>query len=76
MKHNDRKALHSQTLAQLQTKLQELKLDLAKAETQKRIGKLTNPRIVSTLRDDVARVLTIIKHQQLTTMSDLKSDRN
>lgn len=61
MKRNDIKALHDMTTADLQKKLDELSTAFAKARLEKKVGRLTNPRMVSSLADDIARVKTILK---------------
>lgn len=65
MKRKDIKALADKTVAELNTTLSELTAQLAKARLEKRAGKLTNPRIVSGLADDIARVKTVLRTKEL-----------
>lgn len=65
MKRNDIKALAQKTPAELQTQLNQLLAEVAKARQAKRTGKLANVRHLSTVRDDVARIKTILTQQQL-----------
>lgn len=61
MKRNDITALHGKTVADLQQQLAELRTELGKIQVEKKAQKLSNPRRVSTVKDDIARVMTIIK---------------
>jgi ribosomal protein L29 len=65
MKRQQIDELHQMTVTQLQAKAAEIRQDLAKAQLEKTVGKLDNPRLVSTLRDDLARVLTIKTQKEL-----------
>lgn len=69
MKRKDITALHQLTTEQLTTKAQELRMELAKLQLEKSTGKLDNPRLVSSLRDDLARVLTILGEKEVTTVA-------
>lgn len=59
MKRNDIKALHDLSSEQLLTKGKELQTAFGKARMEHRVGRLKNVRILSTLRDDMARVASI-----------------
>jgi ribosomal protein L29 len=61
MKRKAITALHDMSAADLQKKLAELTMEFAKARLEKKVGRLTNPRIVSSLADDIARVKTVMK---------------
>mgnify|MGYP003329963995 CR=1 FL=1 len=61
MKSKDLKALHQQSLAELQKKLTILQQELGQARVKKQAGKLENTSSVKLLADDVARVKTIMK---------------
>jgi ribosomal protein L29 len=66
MKSKDIKQLADKTVAELLAELVVLQTDLAKKLHEKKVGKLSNPRLVSHLSDDVARYKTIIRHKELT----------
>lgn len=65
MKRNDITALHEKTTAELQKQLSELQKELATSKLQKVVGKLPNVAKVQVLRNDVARVKTVLRAQQL-----------
>jgi len=65
MKRNDIKALATKTVAELETQLVQLEAEITKAQLAKVAGKLTNIRQVATLRDDLARVKTVLTQHQL-----------
>ncbi len=65
MKSKDKKALHQMTVADLTKKLAELELSFAKAQMEKRVGKLADLRTGSKLADDIARVKTVIKVKEM-----------
>ena len=65
MKRNDIKALAGMTTADLNKKLMELQKEVAKSRLEKRVGKLTNVRIVATLHDDIARVKTVLPIKEM-----------
>lgn len=60
MKKNDIKALHGLTKEELNAKLDAFQKEFAKVRMEHRVGRLKNVRIMSTLRDDMARVATIM----------------
>jgi ribosomal protein L29 len=64
MKRNDITALHKLDTADLRKKLQEMQSQLAKVKLEKKVGKLANRRLVTTLSDDVARVQTILGQRE------------
>ncbi len=59
MKRNDIKALHDLSSEQLLAKGKELQAAFGKARMEHRVGRLKNVRILSGLRDDMARVASI-----------------
>ena len=61
MKSKDKKALHQMTVADLTKKLAELELSFAKAQMEKRVGKLADLRTGSKF----ARVKTVIKVKEM-----------
>lgn len=65
MKRNDIKALSEKTRSELQTQLTTLERELATARLKKAVGKLENVASIAILRDDIARVKTIIRAQEL-----------
>jgi ribosomal protein L29 len=65
MKRNDIKKLHQLEVSELHKMLKELTVTLAKARLEKKAGKLANPRIVSNLSDDVARIKTELSMKQV-----------
>jgi len=67
MKRNDIKALASKNQAQLQEQLQQFMVELSKAKLAKKAGKLSNLRSISVLKDDIARVKTVLRQQVLVT---------
>ncbi len=60
MKRNDITKLHSLTVNELQKQLEKLTAELIKTQLERRAGKLKNVRLVGTLRDDIARVKTVL----------------
>ncbi len=65
MKRKDITALHNLSVAELNKKLQELVMALAKARLEKKANKLSNPRTVSMLSDDIARIKTIMTQKEM-----------
>lgn len=65
MKRNDIKALHEKTSAELIKRLHELETKVAKARLELSAGKLEDTRLISKLRDDIARIKTILREQEL-----------
>lgn len=60
MKRNDIKALHTLKKEDLDKKLSELQKEFAKVRMEHRVGRLKNVRVLGTLRDDMARVATVL----------------
>lgn len=65
MKNKDIKALRDMTVEDLTKKLAELEMSFAKAQMEKRVGKLTDRRMGSKLADDIARVKTVITAKEM-----------
>jgi len=65
MKRKQITALHDMTLGELNKKLAELTMDVAKAKLEKKVGKLANVRLVSGLGDDIARIKTILHQKEM-----------
>ncbi len=67
MKRNDIKALATKNVSQLQDQLQKLMVELSQAKLAKKAGKLQNVRSIGFLKDDIARVKTVLRQQVLVT---------
>ncbi|MBU0576547.1 50S ribosomal protein L29 [Patescibacteria group bacterium] len=65
MKRNDIKILHEKTNAELFKQLGELEMKIAKAKLELSAGKLANLRLPGKLRDDIARIKTVLREQEL-----------
>ena len=65
MKRKDITQLHEMTVDQLEQKLVEVNQELSKAKMQRSVAKLSNHRLVRTLRKNVARIKTILTEKQL-----------
>lgn len=66
MKRNDITALHEKTVAELQKQLAEIQKNLATARLQKSVGKLQKPSEIQVLRNDIARVKTVLRNKEIT----------
>lgn len=66
MKRNDITALQEKTVEQLNKQLSDLQKQVAAARLQKTVGKLTNPSQIQVMRNDIARVKTVLRQRQLT----------
>lgn len=66
MKRNDISTLHDKTMAELHQSLAELRVQLGKIQVEKKANKLANPRLVSMVRDDIARIKTVMTEKTLT----------
>lgn len=64
MKRNDITALHGKTVEELVALLAEKKEALLKARMELAQNKLKNVRLLSTLRDDIARVETVRRQKE------------
>lgn len=65
MKRNDITALHGMTVGDLNKKLLELVTQVAKAKLEKRVNRLPNRKLVSTVRKDIARIKTVITEKAM-----------
>ena len=63
MKVND---IRKMSVAELETKLVELKKELFNLRLQHATNQLENPIRIAEVKKDIARVMTIIREQQLT----------
>lgn len=64
MKHNDIRALHKKTVAELATQSSELSKELARARLEKKAGRRPNTHI-ALIADDLARVKSVITQKEL-----------
>jgi large subunit ribosomal protein L29 len=65
MKRNDIRALADKTVEELDKQLGELQAEVTKARLSKMAGKLSNFRLIAMLRDDVARIKTVLKERRM-----------
>ena len=65
MKKNDLKALHQQSVAELEKSLLALNHDLANMRLQKKVGKLSSVAKLKNLSDHIARIKTIQTEKKL-----------
>ncbi|MDQ3008500.1 MAG: 50S ribosomal protein L29 [bacterium] len=65
MKRNDITALPTKSSSELQAQLQELQVELSKLRLEKPTGRLSNPRRISVVKDDIARIKTVLHQQRL-----------
>jgi ribosomal protein L29 len=65
MKRRDVNALHALDTAALRAKIVELRKKLGQLLLEKRSGKLKNLRECTAVRDDIARMMTIVREQEL-----------
>ena len=66
MKRKDITALHEKTRAELLKQLNEVQIKLATARLQKTVGKLANPAQIQVMRNDIARIKTVLRQQEIT----------
>lgn len=69
MKRQDSNKLESMSLAELTQELQKKQVELALKRQEKKVGRLANPRQVSHLSDEIARLKTVLRRQQLAEVS-------
>lgn len=67
MKRDELQKLREKSLTELRAKIVELKKQTAKAKLEKEAQKLKNVAEVKRLRQDLARVLTILRMKELMT---------
>lgn len=61
MKTQDKKALFGKTEQELAGMLAELEKNVSKNVIDKKMGKLKNVRSISGMRDDIARIKTVLR---------------
>ncbi len=72
MKRKDITTLHDRTTIELEQQLQELRKSLATAKLELSAGKLEDVRLPGKIRDDIARIKTILMEKKLATQSQEK----
>ena len=60
------------TMEQLSTELSEKQLELLQSRRGSAAGELTNPRVITTARKDIARLLTSIRQLELVKVTEDK----
>ncbi len=65
MKKKEKTTLRDLSVAELTKKLNELAAAFAKAQMEKKVGKLADRRTGSKLADDIARVKTVIRIKEM-----------
>lgn len=68
MKKDQRKELRTKSKPELLKFLQEQKIELGKKKIEMSAGKLKNVSILKELKQSIARVLTILKEKEQTTL--------
>ncbi len=72
MKRNDIKALHDKSLAELQAQLRDLQKQLNQAKLEAAVDKLEDVNVPAKLRDDIARIKTVLRNKQLLAEAEQK----
>ena len=65
MKVNEIKELQNLSVAELNTKLSELKEELFNLRFRHATGQLENPNVLSSVKKDIARVKTVIREREI-----------
>ena len=65
MKTNDKKALHTKTIVELQQMIAEAKQALFTAKIEKSQMKLKDTSSIARKQDDIARMLTILRTKEM-----------
>jgi len=65
MKSKDIKALHSKTVGELQKDLEVKEREFKKFNLEKKVKQVKNFRLGERLRDDIARIKTVIRQKQI-----------
>lgn len=73
MKQQDLAKYHNQTIQELETEVQKMQLDLVDTKMKQSTGQIKNLHASKTIRQDIARLKTIIRHKQL--VKDKKSSQ-
>ncbi len=64
MKLNDKKALREKSTIDLRKQVDVLKKEYAVAKMQFKVGKLPNPKLLATLKNKMAVILTIVQEKE------------
>lgn len=64
MKLNDKKALREKSTIDLRKQVDGLKKEYAVAKMQFKVGKLPNPKLLATLKNKMAVILTIVQEKE------------
>lgn len=64
MKRKDIKSLHNKTVPELEKELSGKRLELNKQTLEQKVKRVKNTRARTTLRDDIARITTVIHELQ------------
>lgn len=75
MKRNDIKALHEQTVTELNSKLAEIVRSFDQARSENAAGKLKNTNSLYQLKKDIARVKTVIRQKTLVSLAQADSEK-
>lgn len=65
MKLHDKKAIQEQSAIELRKQVLALKKEFAVAKMQFKVGKLPNPKLLSTLRKKIALMLTVVTEKEI-----------
>lgn len=61
MKRNDIKSLHTKSRTELEKELDEKNRDLVKMTLEQKVKRVKNTRMLTGLKDDIARIATVLK---------------
>ena len=67
-----KKAVEVKSLTDLHKELASMKQDLLDSKKSHRSGELVNPRVLSTLKKEIARLLTAIRAEELKSQKESK----
>lgn len=67
-----KKAVEVKSVANMQKQLAEMQQDLMTSRRSHRAGELVNPRVLSTLRKDIARLMTAIRAAEISADKESK----
>jgi len=72
MKRNDIKILHDKSVTELQAQLRDLQKQLNQAKLEAVVDKLADVNVPAKLRDDIARIKTVLRNKQLLAEAEQK----
>ncbi len=64
MKLNDKKAIREKSVGDLQKEISALKKEYVVAKMQFKVGKLSNPKLLSSIKRKVALISTVVTEKQ------------